>query len=528
MRDATQQWWFESATGEQLEICAYTSEISYRAGDAVAFHVHTTARDFRVVVYRDGARPTPVFERTSIPGQAHRTPADCYRSGCRWPPTFTISETGDWPSGGYIAVFTATAGREAVRHVHWFAIAPGHGDSARLLLIAATSTWAAYNAWGGANHYEGIDGPDRDRAAATLSFERPWSRGTAELPIGAPRKTTPGDPPIGWVPRYPTIEWALATGHPKYSASAGWATYERHFVGWAERHGYPVDVVAQHDLQYRPEILAGYRCAVIVGHDEYWSWEMRDAIDAFVLAGGRVARLAGNFLWQVRLEDAGRRQTCHKYTARETDPVRDDPARRMRLTSCWDDPLVGRPGAGTFGTTATRGLYAKCFAATPRASGGFTVYRPRHWTLNATDLYYGDQFGAAANMFGYEVDGLGYTVRDGLPYATGEDGVEPAEVDIVAMNVATLMEEDHGHPGARLFAGDAEARFVARVVHGDESAETIDRVSRGSGMMVVYRRGTGEVFNASSCEWVNGLRVGDPFAEQITHNVLRRYLRAEM
>ncbi|MFF1651592.1 N,N-dimethylformamidase beta subunit family domain-containing protein [Streptomyces sp. NPDC058240] len=27
--------------------------------------------------------------------------------------------------------------------------------------------------------------------------------------------------------------------------------------------------------------LDGYACAVIVGHDEYWTWEMRDAVDRF-------------------------------------------------------------------------------------------------------------------------------------------------------------------------------------------------------------------------------------------------------
>jgi N,N-dimethylformamidase beta subunit-like protein len=526
MPDATQQWWYEFPSGQDLEICAYTPHVSYRAGEPVAFHVHTTAGEFSVAIYRDGAQPTPVFGRASIPGSAHRTPPECYRTGCGWPGTFTITDTGDWPSGGYIAVFTASNGPQVVRHEHWFAVAPDRGDPARLLLVAATSTWAAYNAWGGANHYEGVDGPTGDRAAATVSFERPWSRGIVSLPVGAPRKVTAGDVPIGWVPRYPTIEWALATGYPKYTASAGWATYERHFVCWAESHGYDVDVVAQHDLHHRPEILAGYGCVVMVGHDEYWSWEMRDAIDAFVDAGGGVVRLAGNFLWQVRLEDAGRRQTCHKYTARENDPFAQDEARRTRLTSCWDDRMVGRPGAQTFGTTATRGLYAKCFAATPRASGGFVVYRPRHWTLAGTDLYYGDQFGAAANVFGYEVDGLAYTIRDGLPHATGDDGVDPADVDIVAMNVATLTEEDHGHPGTQLFAGDDEARFIARVVHDDESAETIERISRGSGMMVAYRRGRGEVFNASSCEWVNGLRLRDPFTEQITHNVLKRYLNS--
>jgi hypothetical protein len=114
----------------------------------------------------------------------------------------------------------------------------------------------------------GIDGPNGDLPAATLSTERPWSRGIAWLPTGAPRNVTTVETPIGWVPRYPTIEWALSNGYPKYSASAGWATYERHFVCWAERHGYKVDVITQHDLHLRPQILGEYRCAVIVGHDE--------------------------------------------------------------------------------------------------------------------------------------------------------------------------------------------------------------------------------------------------------------------
>lgn len=48
---------------------------------------------------------------------------------------------------------------------------------------------------------------------------------------------------------------------------------------------------------------------------EYWSWEMRDAVDTFTAAGGMVARLAGNFFWQVRFEDDGATQVCYKYAA---------------------------------------------------------------------------------------------------------------------------------------------------------------------------------------------------------------------
>jgi hypothetical protein len=115
--------------------------------------------------------------------------------------------------------------------------------------------------------------------------------------------------------RYPYMEWAYAYGYSKKYASAGWASFERHFVRWAEGEGYDFDVVALHDLESDPALLSRYACAVFVGHDEYWSANMRDAVDNYVDGGGNVARFAGNFLWQTRIEDEGRRQICYKYTA---------------------------------------------------------------------------------------------------------------------------------------------------------------------------------------------------------------------
>ena len=45
---------------------------------------------------------------------------------------------------------------------------------------------------------------------------------------------------------------------------------------------------------------------------------------------------------------------------------------------------------------------------------------------------------------------------------------------------------------------------------------------RGSGMMVSFRKGQGQVFTAGTCEWVAGLIDRDPFVERITRNVLDR------
>ena len=59
-----------------------------------------------------------------------------------------------------------------------------------------------------------------------------------------------------------------------------------------------------------------------------------------------------------------------------------------------------------------------------------------------------------------------------------------------------------------------------------ETGEGI-RSKYGAAMIAVMPRGQGEVFNAGSASWVNGLRDGDFYTEQITRNVLRRYSSQE-
>lgn len=145
---------------------------------------------------------------------------------------------------------------------------------------------------------------------------------------------------------------------------------------------------------------------------------MRDAVDAWVEQGGRVARFAGNFLWQVRLENNGQQQVCHKYFAATDDPVADS-GHQALLTGTWEVPDINRPGAWTFGVNGLRGVYAGLGNCIGRGAG-FTVYRPQHWAFADTHIGYGDVLGADARIFGYEVDGLEYTIRHRLPYATGE------------------------------------------------------------------------------------------------------------
>lgn len=512
------QWWYDTATGDRPELFCYTSDLSHAAGAPIELRVHTTASHFHLEIYRDGADTDVVHCVERVSGKAHTTPAAPYREGCGWPVTLAI-DTAGWRPGPYVIVVTASVDGVALRHAHWIALRPPRLARDRITLVASTCTWNAYNGWGGSNAYDGIDGPEGSSFSPVLSFDRPLHAGTAWLPPGAPRPANPPREP-GVHVFYDDMDWALAHSYPKHYASAGWAMYERHFVRWAEAQGYGIDVLTQHDLHFRPELLRDAGPVVFTGHDEYWTWEMREHLDAFLDDGGQVARLGGNFLWQVRLSDAGDRQTCFKYRAPAEDPVRDDLDRRHLLTYAWDADAVGKPGATTFGCTGAAGIYVAVGGLAARPSGGFTIYRPDHWMLAGTYSHYGDVLGAPGWVATYEVDGLDYVIRDGLPYATGADGVDPESVEIVGLCVASNREVDHSAVDSQLDIGEEDVRMLADVRYGEVTPDTLDRAARGCGVMSEYRRGRGRVVNAASAEWVNGLRIRDAGVEQVTRTIL--------
>ncbi len=503
-----------------LEIWAYSDRFSYAPGETLPLRVSTTAERYDIEIGHDGAAYEPLLQLKGLLGVHHDTAADCAITGCGWPVAQDIEIPRNWRSGGYLVTLRGHRGEETVEE-HYLFILRAKRPQAPLLLVCATGTWVAYNCWGGSNAYEGIAGADGRSFSPQLSTQRPWTRGFCKLPEGAPRTVLEVPARPGAMVRYPYMEWAYAYGYSKKYASAGWASYERHFARWAEQAGYRLDYATLHDLETEPGLLEGYAAAVFVGHDEYWSRPMREAVDGWIEAGGRVARFAGNFLWQIRMEDEGRRQVCYKYVARERDPIMGT-AQQHLMTGAWEQPEVGWPGAQTFGANALKGVYAGLGNCVGRGSGGFTIYRPGHWALAGTHLGYGDVLGADSRIYGYEVDGLDYVVRDGLPYATGEDGAS-RDIEIIGQGLGTNAEADHGIWGEQLFIGDSDCVFKAQALYGKVTPETMDKAVRGNGVMVHWHRGRGEVFNAATCEWVMGLTRRDLQVEQITRNVLDRF-----
>ncbi len=519
--------WYEfpSDNPKDLEAWSYTSEFTYTAGDTVEFHTSTTASKYSIEVILDGAKPEVVYRVDGLSGRHFETPQDASVKGCGWPVNHRWQLPKELKSGGYLVLTTASnSAGEKIEHQHFFAVkASNPGATSDMLFVLCTTTWMAYNDWGGSNHYEGnYKGTGENAMAPILSNQRPWAKGQVWQPVGAPRIPIEIPPEMGAIPRYSTVEWSYLHGYSKYYSAAGWASFERHFAIWAENNDYNLEYATQHDLHFHPELLSHYKCVVIVGHDEYWTAEMRDAIDTYVDQGGNVARFGANFIWQVRLEDEGQTQVCYKYHTQEHDPLMGT-SNQARVTTAWESPLVGRPGASTFGLNGLHCVYAGFGGWNPRNSGGYVVYHNNHWVFDGADLYFGDCFGMSATVFGYEVDGVDFTFRDGMPYPTFSDGA-PETLEILAMNASGLEEEDHGSKGAVLYAGDADVEFKVNELYSGDTPELRKKSQYGAGMMAIFSRNGGTVFNAGSCEWINGLRLREPFTEKITRNVLDKFI----
>lgn len=84
--------------------------------------------------------------------------------------------------------------------------------------------------------------------------------------------------------------------------------YDAPMLDWLERNGYgdQVDYCTDIDVHLDTEqtLLSKYDLLLSVGHDEYWSPEMRKHVERFRDAGGNIAFLSGNTCcWKVTLAE---------------------------------------------------------------------------------------------------------------------------------------------------------------------------------------------------------------------------------
>ena len=223
-------------------------------------------------------QPKPQFEPTT------RT-----WSASNWAPSVTLP-TDDWPPGDYVLKLQATAG--TVNLVPLTVRSATTRDA--VVIVNENTTWQAYNRWGGTSLYRGPTG-FADRAYA-VSMDRP-------------------------------IDYGMGTGDY-------WGN-EAPLGRLAEKLGLPVAYVTDTDLHADPHLLDGARAVISLGHDEYYSQAMWDAlVAARDKQGTNLAFLGANAMYRhIRLGPTpiGPDRLETDYKDARIDPMLEDEPRRGHL-----------------------------------------------------------------------------------------------------------------------------------------------------------------------------------------------------
>jgi hypothetical protein len=404
---------FNSILVNPLE--GYTSPGSVYPGGNLRIFVNSRIGPYAINIFRQDVDQVFMSAVQNIQSYSQAFPISRldYRDGPAWPAVAEFVIPQDWPSGLYFVRVTAgvvvnppppypderslSVGQEPgyLLNIPFVVRSGNPGGQSRILVMLPDTTYAAYNFWGGRSLYgfqssivpmEGpygrivwsygspldgdpSNGPDNHQTprAFRIALERPYNN----------------IPPVGGVP----------AGLPK------WQVWEVPLIRWLARQQVPVEWCLSTDIHRdqveNTNLLRNYKLVVSLGHDEYWSAEMRENVQGFVEAGGNAVFFSGNVCWwQIRFDPEGKTQTCYKDS-------RFDPESNPKLVTVnWYAKPVCTPETSLTGVS----LYDPL---APNASG-YSVVKPDHWVFANTGLSMGQQFGTygdpAQSLFLYEND----------------------------------------------------------------------------------------------------------------------------
>ena len=135
---------------------AYCWPRSVEPGETVAIHASTDLDGFAIEVARDGANREVTWSGRGAAGH-HAVPEGASSVGCGWPAALEVPVGEGWRSG-YYAV-TLTSGDE--RADAFFVVRSRRQETAPILMVLSTTTYDAYNDWGGPSRATSIAKPSR-------------------------------------------------------------------------------------------------------------------------------------------------------------------------------------------------------------------------------------------------------------------------------------------------------------------------------------------------------------------------------
>ena len=359
------------ATDAGGQIKGYASATSVNKGENITFHISVKpAQTFTIDVYRIGwyqglggrlmqhIGPLSGTQQPTCP-----TNATTGMIECNWAPAYTLTTQLSWTSGAYVAVLTNS---QQFQNYIVFVVR----DDARvapLLFQQGVTTYQAYNNYPddsstgkslyGFNSY-GANTVMGDKSAAKVSFDRPYSGNGAGM----------------------LLDW------------------EVNFIKWMEKNGYDVTYSTNIDTHVNGSRLLNYRGFVSVGHDEYYSKVMYDAVTAARDSGVNLAFFGANSVYtQIRFESStggvpNRVIVCYR------DADRDPNTNPQLETVNWRDPPLNRAEQQLVGVQY---IAIVPWSPGPIEFGTYTVRNSGNWVYEGTGFADNN---TVPGIVGYEAD----------------------------------------------------------------------------------------------------------------------------
>ncbi|HEU5433934.1 MAG TPA: N,N-dimethylformamidase beta subunit family domain-containing protein, partial [Thermomicrobiales bacterium] len=380
-------------------IRGYAEQPSPRPGERLTLRAATNAPEFRVEFYRCGAALELCGQLPWQPGQdapLHLPFSDWGARGiglqgeplAPWP-AYQFDIPADWTSGVYLALFvegdksgrdvsepdrTTPDGRNA-RAIFVVRAAPDR--AARILYKIPLLTYHAYNLAGDVAY------DPKTRRGHWCLYNMPQAHETPAPILPAVNLHRPGGA-AGATP-YDTFNFDPFDPTPRQT----FVHWDARFIRWLEDEEYALDFCTDVDLhRFGSDLLAPYRLMVSAGHEEYWTAEMRLALEGHVAAGGNAAFFSGNTCWW--------RVVFH-----------DDLA--FSRIEYWHE--AGWPENTTVGVSFRNG--GERDRDEHPLPVGYRVQHADHWVYANTGLREGDVFGGEGEyIVGYECDGTHFDRAD--------------------------------------------------------------------------------------------------------------------
>jgi methionine-rich copper-binding protein CopC len=320
-KPGTTAWQVTNPATAAGQIEGFASAASVPRGGQISFYVNTTDPSYTLQVFRtgwyNGTGARQMTSAVTLPGIKQPIPSLDPTTGmaeCNWSNPYVLSipndtsDPTDWASGVYLALLTGTS--SGLQSYIVFTVRDDSRTS-NYLFINSTNTYHAYNGWGGKSLYS--YNSSNSVPAVKVSYNRPYDA------------------------NYGTGKYLLL---------------EYEMVRFLEREGYDITYATDVDMHENGSLLLNHNGILVVGHGEYYSWQMRSNMIAARDAGVNIGLFAANdCYWQVRYEPsvvngaADRTLVGYKEVALTEDPyyLGGNTALYPYVTTNWRSAPVNLP-----------------------------------------------------------------------------------------------------------------------------------------------------------------------------------------